>query len=408
MGMNALHEHTKRSSRARATHVPSLYDRSAGQVSSGSLPQSGLPRQDPVDKGAPSARRQASNKSILARSTVLALLVAIGIAGYAYWTGYIGDRSGSTQQMINAELAERGFSDVRVAVKNQSASAFGSLASRADKDQVLATIRAHKHIKHVFDAIEVQSTSAQSDQTQAKTAPPLHSESAPRPAISDEPPTQPLPPPSVSGQTNSAPPSSQSEPASAEAGPPPVPESHPKLPAEPPAVRPTTKTLPPSAKSVPRKPKRASVAEQQPGAPQINTIQEELNKGLAQSGFNEIRAKVIDRQTVVLTGTAKSAEEKAAAAEYVSSSTGMSVGNNVQVDAPDAAPLPDPAKVEGEINRALRESGLSGVTAQIENDFSATLRGATRNLDEKEKAFAITARFTAIGRVRDQIFVVEQ
>ncbi len=157
---------------------------------------------------------------------------------------------------------------------------------------------------------------------------------------------------------------------------------------------------------------------------------------MQQRGFNSVRAKVIDKQTVALSGTVKSAEEKASASEVVASASGMkNIRNEVKVAAVGTAPFDipkpgatsklegpaieqvaiakrdagaDPAKLEGQINRALREGGIGGVTAQIGDDFSATLKGAARSTGEKEKAFQIARQFQAVRDVKDQIFVVEE
>jgi len=89
------------------------------------------------------------------------------------------------------------------------------------------------------------------------------------------------------------------------------------------------------------------------------------------------------------------------------------VRDNIQVRVPPPPPPPppiDPAKVEGEINRALRDAGLRGVTAEVNNNLEVTLKGSVASQYEKDRAFEIAKTFSNKGvrRIRDIIFVVEQ
>jgi ribosomal protein L40E len=73
-------------------------------------------------------------------------------------------------------------------------------------------------------------------------------------------------------------------------------------------------------------------------------------------------------------------------------------------------PLPkvDPAKLEGDINRALRNAGLGSVTAEVNDNLEVTLKGSVMSQHEKEKAFEITNRFKEVKRIKDKIFVIQQ
>ena len=66
----------------------------------------------------------------------------------------------------------------------------------------------------------------------------------------------------------------------------------------------------------------------------------------------------------------------------------------------------DPVKMEGELNRALRNAGLSGITAEVGDDLIVTLKGSTGNADDKNRAFEVAKSFNGIRKVRDRIFVV--
>ena len=75
---------------------------------------------------------------------------------------------------------------------------------------------------------------------------------------------------------------------------------------------------------------------------------------------------------------------------------------------PPPAPTLNPTTLEGEINRALRNGGAGGVTAQVSDDFSVTLKGAATSAAQKDRAFQIARQFKGVGAVKDRIFVVEQ
>jgi hypothetical protein len=65
-----------------------------------------------------------------------------------------------------------------------------------------------------------------------------------------------------------------------------------------------------------------------------------------------------------------------------------------------------PAKLEGELNRALRNAGIKGITAEVGDDLIVTLKGSTGSTDDKKIAFDIARSFNGIRKVRDRIFVV--
>jgi len=83
---------------------------------------------------------------------------------------------------------------------------------------------------------------------------------------------------------------------------------------------------------------------------------------------------------------------------------------------PAKAPIPapasiskiDPAKLEGDINRALRNAGLRGVTSEVNDNLEVTLKGSVGSNNEKNRAFEIAKSFKEAKKIRDVIFVVEQ
>lgn len=82
--------------------------------------------------------------------------------------------------------------------------------------------------------------------------------------------------------------------------------------------------------------------------------------------------------------------------------------DNIKTPPPPPPQPPDPAKLEGSINRALRDAGLGGVTARVDDNLEVTLRGSVGSQHEKDRAFGIAQTFKGAKRIRDIIFVVEQ
>ena len=81
-----------------------------------------------------------------------------------------------------------------------------------------------------------------------------------------------------------------------------------------------------------------------------------------------------------------------------------------QGDLGKAAPAKDAGfdtrKLEGEINQALKDGGIQGVSAEVDGDRVAVLKGSVKTQEEKQKAFEIAKRFKLVKTVKDIIFVV--
>jgi len=72
------------------------------------------------------------------------------------------------------------------------------------------------------------------------------------------------------------------------------------------------------------------------------------------------------------------------------------------------APAPvDKVKLEGDINRALRRSGLRGVRAEVSDDLSVVFKGSAGSAEEKNRALLIAQSFKTTKGIRDMIFIVE-
>lgn len=85
------------------------------------------------------------------------VLVAIIGSGYAYWKGYIGNRQGTVQKKINAELIAKGLENVKIAVdQDWNASLSGNVPKQADKDLVQELTKTHEELKNItFDMVQV-------------------------------------------------------------------------------------------------------------------------------------------------------------------------------------------------------------------------------------------------------------
>lgn len=95
------------------------------------------------------------------------LMLLASAGGYAYWAGYIGNRQGSVQEAINAELSSHGLSSVRVTVdKEWTASLSGDVPKQADKDQALELMKSHTELKSVSaDMVQVLPGTADLEQS---------------------------------------------------------------------------------------------------------------------------------------------------------------------------------------------------------------------------------------------------
>jgi len=70
-------------------------------------------------------------------------------------------------------------------------------------------------------------------------------------------------------------------------------------------------------------------------------------------------------------------------------------------------PPVDKIKLECDINRALRRSGLRGVSAEVSDDLRVVLKGSVSSAEEKNRARVIAKSFKKAKGMRDIIFIVE-
>ena len=76
----------------------------------------------------------------------------------------------------------------------------------------------------------------------------------------------------------------------------------------------------------------------------------------------------------------------------------------------NAVPAPeiDLPRLEGQINRALREAGIDGVTAQVNDAAVVTLKGVVQSVKDQQKALEIVRTFKGVSQLNDIIFIVEK
>ncbi len=76
-------------------------------------------------------------------------------------------------------------------------------------------------------------------------------------------------------------------------------------------------------------------------------------------------------------------------------------------EAPSPEAKIDPSKLGGDINMALRNAGLRGVTAEVSGDLEVTLRGSVSSIEEKNRIFRIVRGVKGVKEIKDVIFVIE-
>lgn len=146
----------------------------------------------------------------------------------------------------------------------------------------------------------------------------------------------------------------------------------------------------------------------------IANLEEKINMAFKKGGLSDVYAEVDKDNAATLKGFVNNKEEMANAINIARSYRELkSVRSNIQVKVTSLPPPPSPidaAKLEGEINRALRNGGIKGVTAEVNDDLHVTLKGSVSSRTEKDRAFEIAKTFRDKGAkgIRDIIFVVEQ
>lgn len=151
--------------------------------------------------------------------------------------------------------------------------------------------------------------------------------------------------------------------------------------------------------------------------PRPGALRDYIAEELAQAEIPGLEVSVSADYAAVVRGSVAS-EAQRAAAEKVLDETPLLSRRSLEVSVPPpavqaesaapAASAPDPSKIEGDLNRALRRAGFGGVTAQVNDDFSVDLKGVVTNPDDKQRAFEVARAGRGVKAVRDVIFLVEE
>ena len=166
-------------------------------------------------------------------------------------------------------------------------------------------------------------------------------------------------------------------------------------------------------------------------------VQADIEKGLAERGLTAVQAQVDENFVVTLAGTVNGEDEKTAAMDIVRGTNGVKEVQNMvavkveqqktassaaaeaqrnkskEAKAKAAAAKRDSSKMtagrlESEINRALRNAGISSVSAEVKDDMGVVVKGTVRSAGDKQQAMQIVQGFRQARSVRDIIFVVGQ
>ena len=378
----------------------------------------------PVVSAPPSAPAKPaaakSRKGMMIGAAVGAAILASTGGGYAYWAGYVGNRQGSVQNEINAELGTHGLSNVKVTVNHEwVASLSGTVLNQADKEEALALLKGHTELKQLVDTVQIESSVADVEKNLNKALAGAGFSSVPTAQLDTDLMA------TLHGSANSLEEKDRMlalakgvagvkgirdeiEVAAPETLP--EPKNSDLAAAEPPAA---STPLPPQA--APRQ-----VVDRA-------ALDRELNARLRANGVGSVTGRVNPDMSVALSGTVRSAGERNRALTIGGSLPGANgVRETIQIAAPQvdrlappqappqaAPPAPppqaaaiDPAKLEGDINRALRSRDINSITAQVNDDMSLTLKGSA-SAAEKERAMQLARQVRGIRGVKDKIFVVE-
>ena len=331
--------------------------------------------------------------ALVTAGVAVMIVLASGLSAYLYWAGNIGDRQGSVQASVNAELGKKRLSNIKVSVaKDWKTVAAGIADSQAEKDQALALIKKHGKLE-LIDNIRIKPSRSDLEQQLNQE---LANAGMKVTAQLDE---------GFNTVKLKHAGLSQEDRAKAE-----------KLVTSNIMVNAgvaDVKVV--DAATVQKTDVPTSVVITRPPVDSAQ-IENGLNKRLRGAGLGTVSARVDENGIANLKGTVATREEKDKAVTFARLWPGVAgVGDVIHVTppkevilTPTPAPAPNPTTLEGEINRALRNGGAGGVTAQVSDDFSVTLKGWAISAAQKDRAFQIARQFKGVDVVKDRIFVVEQ
>lgn len=153
-------------------------------------------------------------------------------------------------------------------------------------------------------------------------------------------------------------------------------------------------------------------------------IEEKINNNLKESGIKDIYVNVDKDYIITINGTYNKYDDKNRAIRIIRSykelkglidNTSLKKRDTSKYEKINPATIEgkyeeiNPATIEGEINRAIRNSGIKGVFAEVEENLEITLKGSVMTVEDKDKIFQIADSFKdkGIKTIKDMVFVVE-
>lgn len=349
-------------------------------------------------------------RTVAIGTVVAGIVLGVATAGVFYWQGSFGNRQSSVEASINAELGSKGLSNVRATVgKDWVVTASGTVTNQTYRDQALEVLKRRPELKSVVDTIQVVADPAEVAAALNKaiadaglkqiTAQVMGSDKG---LVA-----------TLSGNLN--------------AGEEPTLES--VLNASPMirevrrtyqvAAAPAADPMPTPSEPVPPQEPSANIsAPAEVKELDSEALQQRITDRLRSAGFADVFPTVDAEGNVTLAGTVSSHADDNRVVQLVLAIPDVAgVDDKLRVKRPPAStisdqpatppkPARDPAKLEGDINRALRNDGIDGITAQVGDDFTVTLKGSTTSDVDKDLAFGIAQRFKGVKAVKDKIFVV--
>lgn len=292
-------------------------------------------------------------------AVVLGILLAAGaVGGVLYWQGIVGNRQESVAETIGLAARDAGFDAVAISVsKDWIASVSGSVTGRVKKDELLALIRQNTNIKSVTETLIVHPGTDELGQQLADALAARGFKTVAATVGPDFIAT-------LSGTVD--------DPSQA------------------------TIALD-TARGV------AGLKDVQSAIKlSVTARQAALTQALAQGGFDQVTAQVIDDNTVNVTGNLYSQEDKDKLQQLVANTTGAATVNDTTqiVERPVVI---NPAQVEADINKALQKAGLSSIAAVVDENLNATLVGTVTRASDRDRAMKAARKLTTIKALRSEI-----
>ncbi len=135
-------------------------------------------------------------------------------------------------------------------------------------------------------------------------------------------------------------------------------------------------------------------------------LEVEINRALRKNGVNSIYIEINTDLTAIITGSFSTKNERQKTLTILNlyeDLTGVKDDANLMTQSSKISS----SQLENQIGRALKNTGIDGITVEVNSALQATLKGAVKSLEEKNKVLEIAKIFKDVKRIKDLIFVVE-